>query len=198
MSRQPWGDFWLVQFVRTIRAVLGIAFWLVALTGAFSPRLVSAQGEETDLTLTLVFGTGTGYHTLEPAQDNVAFLEVRNRGDQAIAGIRLSSVKPEKWTIALRPEKIDDLAPGGLKTVEVIIRPDAAAAERDYSFTIVAETSEFQRVQNTWVQVERPKGRWLWIGGIILLVVVAGLIVVFMRFERAERAGKNTGGQAHD
>jgi uncharacterized membrane protein YdcZ (DUF606 family) len=32
--------------------------------------------------------------------------------------------------------------------------------------------------------VEPPEGRWLWVGGILAAVVVAGFVVIFMRFGR--------------
>ena len=147
-----------------------------------SPRPVLAQAEAIDLTLTVVYGPN--YSRLEAGKDNILFLEIRNTGNKPITDIRLSSVKPEGWAIDFEPAKIDSLVPGSLQTIEVNIKPAAKTAEEGYQFTIVAETNGFRKVRNHWGRVERPKGRWLWIGGIVLLVVVAAFAVVFVRIGR--------------
>lgn len=182
MSRQSWSEFQPVRSVRTANTVLCVFLLMVGLMTVLSPRPVLAQAEAIDLTLTVVYGPN--YSRLEAGKDNILFLEIRNTGNKPITDIRLSSVKPEGWAIDFKPAKIDSLVPGSLQTIEVNVKPPKEAAGRRYYLTIVAETNEFRREQNTWGRVERPKGRWLWIGVIVLLVVVAGFAIVFVRIGR--------------
>ena len=178
--RQSRSEFQPVKSVRTVSTVSWIFLLMVGLITALSPRPVAAQDERFDLTLTLVPG---GYR-LKPGSDNILFLEIRNTGSEPITDIRLSSVKPEGWVIDLKPDKMDDLAPGSFQTIEVNIKPPAKTAERDHDLTIVAQTNEITRVRRTRVRVERPQGSWLWIGGIVVLVAVAGFAVIFVRLEK--------------
>ncbi len=182
MPRQSWSEFESPKSVKTASTVLWAFVLVVGLMTVLSPRPVLAQAEAIDLTLTVVYGPN--YSRLEAGKDNILFLEIRNTGNKPITDIRLSSVKPEGWAIDFKPAKIDSLVPGSLQTIEVNVKPPKEAAGRRYYLTIVAETNEFRREQNTWGRVERPKGRWLWIGGIVLLVVVAGFAIVFVRIGR--------------
>lgn len=101
-----------------------------------------------------------------------------------ITNIRLSSIQPERWTTDFKPNTIDSLSPGNFQTLELNIKPDDKAAEGSYTVTLIADASETRRVLDIWLTVEATKGYWLWIGGIILLLVVAGFIIVYRRFGR--------------
>ena len=148
-----------------------------------SPGTVLAQEEKIDLTLRLV--NGGYYNEVEAGKDNIFFLEIRNIGNRAITNIRFSSVKPEGWIIDFKPGNIDYLGPGNFQTVDVNIKPPYKTTEKRYrGVTLIAESNEIRKVLGIQTTVEAPKGYWLWIGGIILLVVIAGFIVVFMRFGR--------------
>jgi len=182
MPRQSWSEFEFPKSVKTASTVLWAFVLVVGLMTVLSPRPVLAQAEAIDLTLTVVYGPN--YSRLEAGKDNILFLEIRNTGNKPITDIRLSSVKPEGWAIDFKPAKIDSLVPGSLQTIEVNVKPPKKAAGRRYHLTIVAETNEFRREQYTWGRVEGPKGRWLWIGGIVLLVVGACFAIVFVRIGR--------------
>ena len=112
------------------------------------------------------------------------FLEMRNSGNKVITNIRLSSVQPEGWTTNFKPITIDSLSPKNSQTLELTIMPGDKADEGSYTVTVIADASETRKVLDIWLMVEAPKGYWLWIGGIILLLVVAGFIIVYRRFGR--------------
>ena len=96
----------------------------------------------------------------------------------------LSSIKREGWVVDFKPGKIDYLGPGNFQTVDLNIRPPDRTDEGWYEVTLIAESDEIRKVLGIRTTVEAPKGYWLWIGGILLLVVVAGFIIVFLRFGR--------------
>ena len=148
------------------------------------PSMVLAQEEKMGLTLRLV--NGGYYHEVEPGKDNIFFLEIRNTGNRAITNIRFSSVKPEGWIIDFKPGNIDYLSPGNFQTVDANIKPPDKTTEERYKVTLIAESNEIRKVLGIQTTVEAPKDYWywLWIGGIILLVVIAGFIVVFIRLGR--------------
>ena len=146
------------------------------------PKPIPAQGEKIDLSLSLVSG---GYPDRVTAGENVTFfLEIRNTGNKTITNIRLSSIEPEGWTTDFNPSTIGSLSPENFQTLELNIRTGDKAAEGGYKVTLIADANEIRRVLDIWLTVEAPKDYWLWIGGIILLLVVAGFIVVYRRFGR--------------
>ncbi len=147
-----------------------------------SPSMVLAQEEKIGLTLRLVNGRYS--NEVEPGKDNIFYLEIRNTGNRALTNIRFSSVKPEGWVIDFKPGNIDDLGPGNFQTVDVNIKPPDKTTEERYKVTLIAESNEIRKVLGIQTTVEAPEGYWLWIGGIVLLVVIAGFIVVLMRFGR--------------
>ena len=144
--------------------------------------MVLAQEEKIDLTLRLV--NGRYYNEVESGKENILYLEIRNTGNRAITNIRFSSVKPEGWVIDFKPGNIDYLGPGNFQTVDVSIKPPDRTTEERYKVTLIAESNEIRKVLGIQTTVEAPEGYWLWIGGILLLVVVAGFIIVFLRFGR--------------
>ncbi len=160
--------------------VLILFLFVVVLVTVLLPQPILAQKERTDLYLTLV--SARYPNEVVPGEDNRFFLEVRNVGNRAINNIRLSSINPEGWAVDFSPSRLDYLGPGSFQTVDINIKPAVKAAEGNYKVTFVAEANEIRKVQVIEFRVD--KGTWLWIGGIILLVVVVGFIFVFMRFSR--------------
>ena len=112
------------------------------------------------------------------------FLEIRNSGNKVITNIRLSSIQPEGWTTDFKPSTIDSLSPNNSQTLELKIRTGDKADEGSYTITVIADANEIYRVLDIWLAVTAPKDYWLWVGGIILLVVVAGFVIVYRRFAR--------------
>jgi len=171
-----------VKPVKHIKVVALLFVMMAVLITALSPRPILAQEGKIGLNLSLV--SGRYYNKVTAGKDNIFFLEIRNTGDKAITNIRLSSIKREGWVIDFKPSKIDYLGPGNFQTVDLNIRPPDRTAEGGYEVTLIAESNEIRKVLGIQTTVEAPKGYWLWIGGILLLVVVAGFIIVFLRFGR--------------
>ncbi len=146
-----------------------------------APTPILAPGEIISLDLLLV---GRYDNRVTAGENATFFLEIRNSGNKMITNIRLSSIEPEGWTTDFKPSTIDSLSPENFQTLELNIKPEDKAAEGSYTVTLIADASETRRVLDIWVTVEAPEGYWLWIGGIILLLVVAGFIIVYRRFGR--------------
>jgi uncharacterized membrane protein len=118
-------------------------------------------------------------------KDNYFSVEVHNLSTVALNDISLSSTeKPTGWTVEFSPEKVESLAVGDFQTVEVNIKPSPKTIAGDYyPITIRASAKDVSESMDIRVTVETPT-IWGWVGVIIILVVVAGLIFTFTRFSR--------------
>jgi len=108
---------------------------------------------------------------------------VANTGTAAIDNITFSSYKPTGWTVEFTPEKIDSLAAGGGKTIDVNIKPGAKAIAGDYEVVLTANGRQGTDDITIRVTVETPT-IWGWVGVGIIVLVIAGLAYVFTRFSR--------------
>ena len=163
-------------FVRVVASLLPVLVSSLVLL----PQPAWAQSK-VDLTLTLV----PNLYSVEAqaGKDTRVGLEVRNTGDTVVAGINLSSDKPEGWTISLDPSQITSIAPGAVRTVNVDIRPAPTVTKGDYSVTLVASAEGIQRLQFLQVRV-KPASYWLWVVSGVAAVVIAVFVVVFLRVGR--------------
>jgi uncharacterized membrane protein len=147
---------------------------------SFVPYPATAQSK-TELSLSLL-PVGPTYG-LKAGEDNKYFLEVRNYGTEGITDIKFSAEKPVGWTVIFNPERLIILAPGGLQTVDVLIRPPENAVKGRHDITFIANANETRKVVNYDFELESPS-YWLWVGIGVAVVVIAGFILVFVRMGR--------------
>jgi uncharacterized membrane protein len=117
-------------------------------------------------------------------RDNFFSIEVVNLGSDDISNITFSSSKPSGWTIEFTPDKLDSIPALDYQTVDVTIVPAAKAIAGDYSITI--QTSSDQTAAEPLelrVTVETPTV-WGWVGIGIIILVIAGIGYIFVRFGR--------------
>jgi len=117
-------------------------------------------------------------------KDNIFSVELGNLGTAPVDNIKFSSTKPEGWSIEFAPDKIDSLAAVDSQTVELNIKPPTETIAGDYSIAIRASGEQTaSQEMSIRVTVETPTV-WGWVGVVIIVLVVVGLVVVFMRFSR--------------
>ena len=121
--------------------------------------------------------------TATAGRDNYFSIEVINGGSGAIEDITFSSNKPSGWTVEFSPDEIDTLAALDSQTIEVNIKPPAKTIAGDYQITLKAKGKQISEEMDVRVSVETPT-IWGWLGVAIIVVVIAGLIYIFMRFSR--------------
>ncbi len=183
-----------------IRIVIAPPFWYMPEPGEYTVTLevVGTTQEDKELkgsidlkaviseyhVLTLV-PTMERYNTSATAgRDSYFSIELLNEGTSPIDDITLSSEKPEDWTIEFSPETVDALNAESSRQVEVNIKPQPRAIAGDYYITIRAEGKQTSaRKIDIRVTVETPT-IWGWVGVAIILLVVAGIVYIFMRFSR--------------
>ena len=130
-------------------------------------------------------GTPNGVLSLEAMGGKpVTFsLFVRNNGSAVNRNITFSSFKPENWETTFKPEKIESLAPGALKQVEVTITPGRQSLVGDYSVGIMTTGEKSDKTVEMRVTV-KASSAWGWIGIGIILLVIAGLTFLFIKMGR--------------
>jgi uncharacterized membrane protein len=121
-------------------------------------------------------------------KDNYFTMSITNTGSADLEKINFSSSisgKPSGWSITFNPEKIDSLAAGSTREIQVNIKPVEKTIAGDYMVTISAKPeSEYAFAHlDLRVTVLTPT-IWGWLGVGIVVLVIAGLVVMFMRLGR--------------
>ena len=154
---------------------------------------VSSDRAKGEVTLVVVLtgtykleaGTADGLLSLNAYQgkpSNMSFY-VKNNGSAAQNGINFLTFKPENWNVEFSPQKIDTLPPGELKQVEMTITPADQALVGDYSVGLNVKGEKSTKNLEFRVTV-RASTVWGWIGIIIIVAVLAGLVFLFVRMGR--------------
>jgi uncharacterized membrane protein len=136
-------------------------------------------------TYKLDVGTPTGLLSLSALQGKPANLSfyVKNSGSATQNEVKFLSFKPENWKVEFQPERLEALAPGDLKQVEVTITPAEQALVGDYSVNLSVEGAKATKDMELRVRVKSSTA-WGWIGIGIIVIVIAGLVTLFVRMGR--------------
>jgi uncharacterized membrane protein len=141
----------------------------VVLTGTYELKTGTPDG-----LLSLTTQTGQ--------QANIS-LFVRNDGSAVQKEVSFLSFKPENWDVEFKPEKLENLKPGDLKQVEVLITPAKEALVGDYSVAVSAQGEKASDEVEFRVTV-KASSAWGWIGVAIIVLVIVGLALTFRRLGR--------------
>ena len=178
-----------------IKLLATAPFWPLPEPGEYKITLEAISDEikgSTELTATItaiynmaLVPTTERYNTtVKAGKDNIFSIEVQNQGTAAIDNITFSSLKPTGWTIEFTPDKIDSLSALDSKTIDVNIKPPTETIAGDYQITIRTSSEQVSREEvDIRVTVETPT-IWGWVGVGIIVLVIAGLAYIFMRFSR--------------
>jgi uncharacterized membrane protein len=120
-------------------------------------------------------------------QDNYVTLTVANTGTADLEKIIFSSKtsSPSGWSITFDPNEIDLLPVGTTRQVQVDIKPDKKAISGDYMVTISAQPQAKNAFGSFDLRVTvETSPIWGWVGVIVVVLVIAGLGYMFLRFGR--------------
>jgi uncharacterized membrane protein len=155
-------------------AVVGMATLLAS-------SYVLAQDGKDSLTLRNTSGFNS---IVVPGESSAFFFEVANDSNRPAGNIRFTSDSPKEWVVGFKPGSIDNLSAGTFQTVQVTVTPPKSAGRGDYSVTIIADSDVGRRVIGIYVRVEQGANLWMWVGGILGVVVIAVSILIYRRFGR--------------
>ncbi|MDH5695040.1 MAG: NEW3 domain-containing protein, partial [Dehalococcoidia bacterium] len=121
--------------------------------------------------------------SITAGKDNYFSVDVVNEGSATIDNITFSSDKPKGWTIEFSPDEIDSLDAGVSQTIDVNIKPPSETIAGDYQISLKADAKQALDEIDIRVTVKTPPVG-LWVGVGIIVLVIAGLAFIFMRFSR--------------
>ncbi len=121
-------------------------------------------------------------------KDNYFTVSLNNTGSADLEKIHFTSNitgTPAGWSITFTPDTIDTLPAGGTREVRVDIKPADKTIAGDYMVTISAEPDSKYAFAHVDIRVTvLTPTIWGWLGVAIVVIVVVGLVVMFMRLGR--------------
>ena len=118
-------------------------------------------------------------------KDNHFPLVITNTGTVPLEKVSFSSEKPEGWSITFEPNDIDSISPGSSHEVDVNMKPSGDTVAADYQINVKVDTKDSVTSSELVFRVTVLKPTvWGWVGIGIILVVAAGLTVIFRRLGR--------------
>ena len=183
------------EYPETIKVIVAPRFQRVPEPGEYKITVEASSGDLKDtVELTAIITawydidlvpTLERYNTSATAgKDNYFSVDILNNGTAAVDSIAFSSYKPDGWTIDFSPAEIRSLAAGYSQTIEVNIKPPPKTIAGDYSITLrVSGEQTTAKTLKIRVTVETPT-IWGWVGVAIIVLVIAGLAFIIMRFSR--------------
>ena len=170
-------------------------YWYLPEPGDYVVTLEVSSGdlkETIDLTarvtakyeLDMTTETGKLNTEVTAGRDKHFTIKLVNTGSAAIEDVTFTTKKPEGWNIKFEPEKVDSIESGLAQDVDMIINaPKGKTIAGDYAITINANSKKVSDKLELRVTVLTPS-IWGWVGIIIVLVVIAGLAVIFRQLGR--------------
>jgi uncharacterized membrane protein len=136
-------------------------------------------------TYNLDMSTASGLLSLDAHQGKVSqtSLYIRNTGSAANHNVKLISFKPENWKVDFKPAEIPVIEPGDMVQVEMSITPNDQALVGDYSVDAKVQGEKASPSVKFRVSV-KASAVWGWVGIGIIIIVIAGLFIIFKVFGR--------------
>jgi len=186
-------------YPETIKVTIRPYIWLTPEPGEYTVKVYASSGAlkssiELKAIVTAKYDmalepTGGRYNTEATAgSDNYFSITVKNTGTAPLEKVRFSSSitgSPSGWSITFNPDKIDTLAVGDRREVQVNIKPARKTIAGDYMVTLSADTEAKNAFSSASIRVTvLVPTIWGWVGVGIIVLVIAGLAVLFMRLGR--------------
>jgi uncharacterized membrane protein len=163
-----------ITITATSGKVIGSIDLTAVVTAKFELKLVTPEGLlNTNVTV---------------GKDNFFTYKVTNTGTAALEKINFSnSVRggPSGWGVTFDPKNIDTLPVGAERDVQINIKPPEKTIAGDYEINLTASTQSNNASDKLTIRVTvLTPTIWGWVGVIIVVIVVVGLIAMFWRLGR--------------
>jgi len=128
--------------------------------------------------------TGRLNTEVQAGKENHFPLRVQNTGSTPVTQIDFLSNKPEGWRVEYDPDGVDQVDPGYAAEIDLIIIPPREVVPGDYMLNLKTVGKEVgTRDINLRVTVLTPT-IWGWVGVIVVVLVIAGLMFMFRQLGR--------------
>jgi uncharacterized membrane protein len=183
----------------TIKVTVRPAMWVVPEPGEYPIIVEAASGEikgsvelkaivVAKYEIELTSSTGRLNTTATAGKDNYFTILVTNSGSADLQKVNFSSKiagTPPGWNITFDPQDIDVLPVGVEREIQVNIKPAQRTIAGDYMVAISASPESGYAFSNIDVRVTvLTPTIWGWVGVGIIVLVIAGLAVMFTRLGR--------------
>ncbi len=116
-------------------------------------------------------------------QDNHTALTLINIGTADLQNLSLTSSAPSNWVVTFTPDRVDFLAAGQTKDIDVSVKPPSQSIAGDYGISVT--TSSPQAVDSLDIRVAVGRSTvWGWVGIGIVGLVILGMAGVFVAVGR--------------
>jgi len=183
----------------TIKVTVRPDMWLVPEPGEYPITVEAVSGEikgSIELKAIIIAkyeiglepSTGRFNTSATAGEDNYLTVSVTNTGSADLQKVNFSSKitgNPTGWSITFDPKNLDVLSVGAKREVQINIKPAQKTIAGDYMVAISANPESgyaFDAI-DVRVTVLTPT-IWGWVGIGIVVLVIAGLAVMFMRLGR--------------
>jgi uncharacterized membrane protein len=169
-------------------STVGLGNYTIALAAQSSDGSINQQLNLTaDLTGSYsISATPEAYSTsLNTGGSTTLTVTVTNTGLSALTSLSLDITPPDStWTITNTPSEVQSLAPGDSTTFTMQITSPSDTVAGDYLMSVTA-TSDQASSSSFQVRVtDNASNLWVWIGLIIAIIAVVGMIFLFRKFGR--------------
>jgi uncharacterized membrane protein len=162
------GDYPIVFTADSGNATISTQLTAV-ITGSYSLKVVPVNG---------LYNT-----TATAGKGSIFSLDIQNLGTAPVTAIDFFSDKTEGWLVGVSIAGIDKLRAGADQVVDLTIIPPANSIPGDYYFSFWAKGVEGAGSADIRVTVESPT-MWGWIGLIIIILILAGMVYLYVAFRR--------------
>jgi uncharacterized membrane protein len=170
------GNIKMNKCIKVFLLILSISASILATL----PGTALAQTEKSDLTMRLI--PGNYDQKVIPGEENILHLEIHNQSSTTITGISISPEPPKDWEVEITPATIANLSAGAFQTVDITITPPKNTSRDYYQINFVVDSSGQREIITAYLRVDTASSVWTWVGIGIACLVIAGFIIVFLRF----------------
>jgi uncharacterized membrane protein len=157
---------------------------LKATSGSFNPSIDLKATVKAKYSYIMTAETGRLSISATAGQENHYSLVLTNTSSEALKNLAFNSTKPENWIVTFKPEKIDSLGVNQTQQVDVVITPPSGKTiAGDYMLTLRSNNEQVNSSMDVRVTALTPS-IWGYVGIIIVVVVIAGIVVLFMKLGR--------------
>src|SRR4030043_886190 len=183
----------------TIKVTVRPYMWVMPEPGEYPITVEAASGDikssielkaiiAAKYEITIEPSTGRLNTTATAGQDNYFTVIVTNAGSADLQKVEFSSAitgKPAGWSVTFDPQSLDVLPVGAKREVEVNIKPAQKTISGDYMVAMSSSPESGYAFSNIDVRVTvLTPTIWGWVGVGIVILVIVGLVVMFMRLGR--------------
>jgi uncharacterized membrane protein len=153
-------------------------------SGAYHPSVDLTATVRAKYSFIMTADTGRLSTSATAGRENHYTLDLTNSGSDALQDITLNATKPENWIVTFKPDRISSLGVNQTQQVDVVITPPSGdTIAGDYMVTLRANNDKVNSSMDVRVTALTPS-IWGYVGIIIVVVVIGGIVVLFMRLGR--------------